>query len=493
MAEVDLRITDKVAWLLSKPKRIKIAVGGRGSAKSIGVGDLMLMFCDNGERVCCTREFQNSIDESVHESLKSEIERLGIDGFSVTDNKIVSSSQGKIFYKGLARNITSLKSLSGVNKLWIEEGESVSEKSLKVLTPSIRSDASSNESDENPPEIWITMNRGSSADAIAKKYLSRADDQLKKSGYYEDDLIMVVDVNWRDNPWFPQELEQERLDDLENLSRAEYDHIWEGDYNDSVDNAIIKGEWFDSAIDAHKLDRLKSVFEPHGAVIAAHDPFDDGNDAGGFAVRHGSIIKSVQSKDRGEVDVVCDWASGLAKQYKADWFVWDGDGMGTGLKRQVSLAFNGTKTQYQMFKGSLSGKGQDNAERIYLKQEGDTKANQTTYAETFKNNRAQYYIRLADRFYNTYRCVVKGEYVDPDDMISLDSDGIEDIKSLRSQLCRIPRVPNNNGLEQIMNKKEMKANDINSPNEGDSVMMTLFIPPIKKARKQLNYKRSGVV
>ena len=146
-----------------------------------------------------------------------------------------------------------------------------------------------------------------------------------------------------------------------------------------------------------------------------------------------------------------------------------------------------------MFKGSLSGKGQDNAERIYLKQESDTKSNQTTYAETFKNNRAQYYVRLADRFYNTYRCVVKGEYVDPGDMISLDSEGIEDLKGLRSQLCRIPRVPNNNGLEQIMNKKEMKANDINSPNEGDSVMMTLFTPPVKKARKQLNYRKSGVV
>lgn len=493
MADIDLRITDKIAWLLSKPKRIKIAVGGRGSAKSIGVGDLMLMFCDNGERVCCTREFQNSIDESVHESLKSELDRLNLEGFRVTDNKIESASNGKIFYKGLARNITSLKSLSGVNKLWIEEGESVSERSLKVLTPSVRSDASTNESEQSPPEIWITMNRGSSADAIAKKYLSRADDQLRKTGYYEDDLIMVVEVNWRDNPWFPPELEQERQDDLENLSRAEYDHIWEGDYNDSVDNAIIKGEWFDAAIDAHKLDRLKAVFEPHGAVIAAHDPFDDGNDAGGFAVRHGSIIKAVKSKDKGEVDVVCDWAIGLAKQYKADWFIWDGDGMGTGLKRQVSLGFNGTKTQYQMFKGSLSGKGQDNAERIYLKQESDTKSNQTTYAETFKNNRAQYYVRLADRFYNTYRCVVKGEYVDPGDMISLDSEGIEDLKGLRSQLCRIPRVPNNNGLEQIMNKKEMKANDISSPNEGDSVMMTLFTPPVKKARKQLNYRKSGVV
>ena len=100
---------------------------------------------------------------------------------------------------------------------------------------------------------------------------------------------------------------------------------------------------------------------------------------------------------------------------------------------------------------------------------------------------------IADKFYNTYRCVVRGENVDPDEMISLDSDGIEDMEGLRSQACRIPRKDNSNGLEQLMNKQEMKTHGIESPNEMDSVMMCQFIPPIKKVRKQLNYKRSGVV
>ena len=135
MADIDLRIPEGISWLLSKPKRIKIAVGGRGSGKSIGVGDIMLMLCDHGERICCTREFQNSIDDSIHETLKQEIDRLGVEGFKVTNNNVNSSSGGEIFYKGLARNITSLKSIAGINRLWIEEGESVSTRSLKVLTP----------------------------------------------------------------------------------------------------------------------------------------------------------------------------------------------------------------------------------------------------------------------------------------------------------------------------------------------------------------------
>ena len=76
MANVKLEIPKPITRLLSKPKRIKIAVGGRGSGKSISVGDIMLMFAANGEQVCASREFQNSIDDSVHESLKQEIERI---------------------------------------------------------------------------------------------------------------------------------------------------------------------------------------------------------------------------------------------------------------------------------------------------------------------------------------------------------------------------------------------------------------------------------
>ncbi len=131
MPDIDVQITERIWWLTTKPKRIKIAVGGRGSQKSIGVGDIMLMYADQGERICCAREFQKSIDESVHETLKDEIVRLGAGGFSTLRNEIRHTSGGRLFYKGLALNITSLKSLAGVRRLWIEEGESVSDDCLK--------------------------------------------------------------------------------------------------------------------------------------------------------------------------------------------------------------------------------------------------------------------------------------------------------------------------------------------------------------------------
>jgi phage terminase large subunit len=151
--------------------------------------------------------------------------------------------------------------------------------------------------------------------------------------------------------------------------------------------------------------------------------------------------------------------------------------MGTGLKRQVSTAFDGKSTRYHMFRGSLSGTGQDNAQAIYQPEAGDRDTKPKTHAETFKNNRSQYYSKIAYRFYNTYKCVIRGEYIDPDEMISLDSEGIEDMAMLRSELCRIPLKPVNNGLIQIMSKEDMKRLlKIESPNLADSCMMSIANP-----------------
>jgi len=502
MQEVNIEYVDKLTPIFTKPKRIKIVVGGRGSTKSTGVADYVAVQMAGGKLWCCAREHQNSIEESVHRTILEEIERVGLPGFEDTKTSITHASGGRNFYKGLVRNITSLKStLSGIDGLWIEEGEDLSENTLRVLTASVRLNATDTQrkiagEDVKMPEIIITMNRGSKSGAVAEKWLARAEKELEKTGYYEDDLVMIVEMNYTDMPedWFKMSgLEEERLDDEEKMSVAMYEHKWLGKYLDSVDGAIIKQEWFDACIDAHKLERLKKVFEPHGAIIASHDPSDEGKDDKGFSLRHGSIIKIVKAKETGEIDDGCDWATGLAIKNNANWFVWDGDGMGAGLKRQVSTAFAGTGIKYHMFRGSLSGSGQDNAKNIYMPQHGDENTKPKTYAETFKNNRAQYYTELATRTYNTYRCVVKGDYIDPDEMISFDSDGIDNMSGLRSQMCRIPEKDNGNGLIQIMNKKEMKTLGIDSPNETDSVMMVLHKPKIEKVYEPLNYPNMSVV
>lgn len=478
-----VRINEKLRPLLTNKKPIAVIVGGRGSGKSIGIGDILTMrMRTEGADIYCLREYQDSIADSVHRVICDSVnKRLCLDGFSITENRVTDKLTGAITtYRGAARNPDSIQSAQGFKYSWFEEAHRASQTSLDKLIPTIL---------RNPgAQCIFTANPQSANDPFSQRFIVPYKKQLDQHGYYEDDIHQIIVVNWRDNPWWGAEQEAIRQWDYENLSRAKYDWIWEGAFNDEVEGSIIKLEWFDAAIDAHKLDRLKSAFEPAGAIIAAHDPSDTGNDAKGYCLRHGSIIKRVLARSSGEIDEGCDWALSNAIRDNADWFLWDGDGMGTGLKRQVSDALSGKKMQHHIFKGSLSGSAQDNADRIYAI---DSTGKQTKYRDSFKNNRAQYYYAMRDRFYNTYRCVVRGEYVDPDEMISIDSDGVDNMDQLRSEICRIPEKPHHGGLYQIMSKDEMKKQGIASPNMADSVMMSLWSPG-RKRWGDLNYQRVSV-
>ena len=445
-SSLQVKIPTKLLRLIP-PKRFKVIIGGRGGGKSESVAALFAsMVYQSGCRAVCCREFQTSIKQSVHSLIGRKIKELELSGFDIQQTEIRHLNGGDIVYQGLARDPQAIKSIDDAELCWAEEAQSLSYDSIEEMTPSIRGDGA---------EIWFTANLKSSNDPFSQRFFKPFEEDLRRDGYYEDDLHTIVWINYDDNPWFPEALEQERARDYDMLPRAAYNHKWLGEPADTVDDAIIKPEWFEACIDAHKIERLEKVFIPHGAIIAAHDPSDEGDDDKGLAIRHGSIIKSVKSKSTGEIDEGCDWATGEAIKAGASWFVWDGDGMGAGLKRQVSTAFAGTGIKYHMFRGSLSGVGQDNAKKIYMPQYGDEDTKPKTYAETFKNNRAQYYTDLSMRCYNTYRCVVKGEYVDPDEMISFDSDGIESISELRSEMCRIPSKDNPNGFDLVITDMTM--------------------------------------
>jgi len=478
---VNLRINSKLKRFMTVHKPFKIIYGGRGSGKSIGVSDIMaLKMASEAANIMCLREFQASIDDSVHSVLKESVtERLCLSNWNIQERQIIAPNGARTKYIGAARNATGLQSLHNFKYGWYEEAQRASQLSLDTLLPTILRIPGA--------ECWFTANPQSSGDPFSQKFIMPFHKELERDGFYEDDMHMIIKLNWRDNPWWNETQNALRLHDKATMTRAKYDHIWEGAFNDSVENSIILPEWFDAAKDLHLNPKFKEAFVPHGAIIAAHDPFDDGDDAGGYACRHGNIITRVDSKRSGLIDEVCDWATDHAINDKADWFVWDGDGMGAGLRRQVSTAFEGKPTKFHMFKGSLSGSGQDNAELPYMaiEDEDQSRDKPRKYKEVFKNNRAQFYINLADRFENAYKALEQGKYIDPDEMISLNCAGIDDITGLRSQICRIPRKPNGQGLEQIMSKVDMKKLGIDSPNESDSVMMSLFAPPIqkKKAKK----------
>jgi len=458
---ITVQCPEKLLPLLARPKRIKIAVGGRGSAKSTTVADCWLRFCHMGERLCAARMYQNSIDESVHSMLQERMRKLGVPPkeMRATTTRIRSQRGGEIFYRGMSRNIDSLLSMHGVKRFWVEEAASLSEQVINKLLPTIRTAGS---------EIWFTLNRGRSTDPFSQRFLKPYEKELKRGGgVYEDENVLIVDINYWENPWFPPELEQQRQMDRMTLSPAEYDHVWHGAYADSVPGAIIPPDWFDACVDAH----VKLGIRPAGAEVVAFDP-SDSSDAKALAYRHGIVIKDVRYRRDGDVNEGADWAAAYAIRSKADCFVWDGDGLGLGLRRQFDQAMIGKKIELRMFRGSQSP---DFPNRVYEPMEHElalASDKPRTIGELVVNRRAQYYLYLRDRVQRTYLAVVKGVYTDPEQMISFSSE-IEELDVLRSEICSVPKKDNLSGKFQVMSKVEMRKQDIASPDGADAVMMSL--------------------
>ena len=469
----EMQIAEKFLPVLEKKKRFKILIGGRGSGKSMTVGDLCLMAAQTESlKTACFREYQNTIEDSVLSLLSAEVERLDLKGFDIQAGKIIYNDDDAFKFRGLARNPEGVKSAHGFNRFWVEEAQTLSFESIKNLTPTLR---------ESGSEIWMTANLRSMADPFSQRFFKPFEKELRKTGYFEDDLHIVIWVNYDDNPFFPDVLEAERAYDEEHLSKAMYRHVWLGEPYDEVNDSIIPLEWFEAAIDAH----VKLGFKATGQIIAAHDPSDTGPDPKGFCVRHGSVFTDIREEVVGDVNEGIDWALARADAANADVFVWDCDGMGAPLKRDVDKHYQGKHCEYFMFKGSESVED-PGAQFVSV---GSSGKNSKTNKDSLANKRAQYTHILMMRFYNTWRAVEKGDYLDPDELISISSD-IENIDEIRAQVCRVPRKRNNNGKFQVMTKMEMskKPYQLPSPNMFDSMMMSMYMPKVSARKVTLNVR-----
>ena len=470
----DVYMAAKLERAVTSKKRFVVIVGGRGSTKSVGVAGICLIDAkDNGVKTYCLREFQSSIKNSVQSLLADETERLELDGFEAQGTSMLYNGKAMFEFAGLARNVDSIKSAHGFGRYWIEEAQFISEDSLNALTPTARNKPNkglprSVQEVETVDELEsvsmvFVANPGSRADPFSQRFIVPFEDALLRDGHYEDDLHCVVKIDYCDNPWFAESgLEEERQFDQKHMSSAKYAWVWDGDYNDEVENSIISVEWFNAAVDAH----LKLGWgDFKGAKFASFDPSDRGDDAKGFSIRHGNVFTDVREIIQPDAYRACDEATDAARE--CDYFNWDADGMGALLRRDVGVQLAETRTQYTEFHGSGAV---DDPDRVYDSKAtgGKPKKNK----ELFKNRRSQYYIRLANLFYNTYRAVEGGEYVDPDEMISISSE-IPCLDQLRAEVCRIPLQENNRGYLQIMSKKDMKLiHKIDSPNMADCLMMS---------------------
>lgn len=220
---------------LLHPARYKGAWGGRGSGKShFFAGALIEDHLRNpGMRSVCIREVQKSLKQSAKKLLEDKIAEFGLterDGFKVYREIIETPGDGIINFTGMQDHTAdSVKSMEGVDRAWVEEAQSLSDRSLTLLRPTIRKDGS---------ELWFSWNPMRASDPV---------DMMLRGASRPGDAV-VVRANWSDNPWFPKVLEAERTDSLEN-EPEKYGHIWEGEYA-----TVLEGAYFAKHLTQAQLD-----------------------------------------------------------------------------------------------------------------------------------------------------------------------------------------------------------------------------------------------
>jgi len=224
MQNLKIQLPEKLKFFLTDKSRYKVAYGGRGAGKSESIARcLIALSLSRKLRILCTRELQNSITDSVHKLLSDLISDLKLDDyFTITQHSIRNIYGSEFLFKGLKNNINEIKSLQGIDYVWVEEAERVSENSWQILIPTVRQEGS---------EIWVIFNPESPDSATYDRFILKPPPSCKS-----------VKINYYDNPWFPAVLKSEMEYDKK-VNPEKYDHVWEGNPRSISDAQIFKGKW----------------------------------------------------------------------------------------------------------------------------------------------------------------------------------------------------------------------------------------------------------
>ena len=220
----ELRIRVPEAYLpLEGEHRYIGAHGGRGSGKSHYFGERWLRENIEGKMdFVCLRETLKSLEFSVKKLLEGKIQRYNAGYyFEIQDRRITSKHGGVTIFEGMQNHTAdSIKSLEGFDRAWFEESQAASDKSLTLLRPTIRKPGS---------QLWFSWNPDQASDPIDK--LLRGD--VLPPG------AAVVEVNYWDNPEFPDELRQEMEYDKKR-DPDKYAHVWCGKYRQNSEARVFK-------------------------------------------------------------------------------------------------------------------------------------------------------------------------------------------------------------------------------------------------------------
>lgn len=448
--------------------------GGRGSAKTWTWADAIVVEASlRPVRILVTREFQISIEESVKDEIESAISNRGLDGFFDCQKSVIIGLNGSRFiFKGIKNNIKNLKSISNVDIVLCEEAENIQKDSWEKLLPSIRPKSGKD------PIFIIIFNPDNELDDTYQRWVLDPPPQT----------ISLL-INWRQNKYFPEFLNKQRLHAKKTLPQKEYDHTWEGKPKGPGGDVIIDLEWVKAARFASnhpewpKSDLGKRVgYDPAGQGKDSHAVcFIDGN----------SIVDMDEWPLSSDLREATKRALSHVRGNDADEFSYDECG---GFGDGVSVFVNDNITGED--KDSEGNKIPSIDVSVVPFNAGDKAVNpddiingtNKTNGETYSNHKAQGHGTAAQLFYNTFRFIVMGERdIDADDLISIDCNDEHWIKLRKEASTPIWVKSEATSKKKVESKKDMeKRTGQKSPNLLDSVIMIV-------APKEIEIQTAGAL
>jgi phage terminase large subunit len=222
--------------------RYRALYGGRGSGKSFSAA-LMAAVWGYAEplRILCVREFQASIKQSMHAEIKAAIEaHPWLEAhYDVGVDYIRGSNGTEFIFRGLRRNEQSIKSLAKIDLTIVEEAEDIPEGSWLALEATVFRQPKS--------EIWALWNPKSEGSPVDRRF--RVDNPPG---------LLIAEINWRDNPYFPEGLVALRDQQEKTLDKAVYDHVWEGAYL-----RALKGAYYADLLEVARKENRIGFYNKH--------------------------------------------------------------------------------------------------------------------------------------------------------------------------------------------------------------------------------------
>ena len=300
------KIPEIFAPLIKQKKRYKLYYGGRAGGKSYAFADSLLFLGRMKKlRIACMREVQESIKDSVHKLLSDRIAFYDLSEYKITETQIINKITGTTFiFKGLQeQNAGNIKSLEGVDIVWLEEAQKISKKSWDILDPTIRKSGS---------EIWISMNREEENDPV-----------WKAVGANPDKRTLVVKVNYTDNPFCPEEIKY-LAEKCRRENPDDFEHIWMGAPATLGNRKLIDAQTIRKVTETE-------LYNSSSPLIIGIDVARFGDDKSVFCFRRGRLCSEFKCFDKFDNVAVANQATHYIREYKPARVFIDAGGVGGGV------------------------------------------------------------------------------------------------------------------------------------------------------------------